>query len=307
MSENDIEDVNPRACEEILESWSASLAGGEPVAAGVREHLDGCADCRRAAAEMEQVWTRLGALAESAPTPVLRRDFDAVLASYREGMGGRFGEAAASTSSGAAAVASDGAPSATDASRAAGAAGARPLTFRRQRTVRRRMYQLGYGLAALLAGVVVGVLFRPADNHREEVAEMRGELRALHQEVALSMLQQTSASARLQGVSVGAQMARQDPQVLAALLETLATDPSPNVRLAAVDALAGRAGEPAMQLRLGEALRREESPLVQIALADALLSADGAHARQIVAPLATQTGVRKEVQQYVRQRLGMKT
>src|SRR4029079_19078860 len=163
-----------------------------------------------------------------------------------EGMGGSFGEAAT------AAAPTQGAQAGADVSR--DAAAARPLAFRRQRPVRRRIYQLGYGLAALLAGVVVGVLFRPADNHREEVGEMRGELRALHQEVALSMLQQTSASARLQGVSVGAQMARQDPQVLAALLETLATDPSPNVRLAAVDALAGRAGEPAMQLRLGEAL-----------------------------------------------------
>ncbi|HEV8240318.1 MAG TPA: hypothetical protein VGS57_13190 [Thermoanaerobaculia bacterium] len=296
MSETDSKNVNPRACEEILESWSASLAGGEPVSASVREHLESCVECAQAAEEMKQVWTRLGVLAESAPTPLLRRDFDTVLASYREGMGGRFGEAATAVSSGA--------PASADAGRAAGPA--RPLAFRRQRTVRRRLYQLGYGLAALLAGVVVGVIIRP-NSHREEVAEMRGELRALHQEVALSMLQQTSASARLQGVSVGAQMARQDPQVLSALLETLATDPSPNVRLAAVDALAGRAAEPAVQLRLGEALRREESPLVQISLADALLTADGAQARRIVAPLATQVGVRPEVRQYVRQRLGLHT
>ncbi|HET9767588.1 MAG TPA: HEAT repeat domain-containing protein, partial [Thermoanaerobaculia bacterium] len=155
-------------------------------------------------------------------------------------------------------------------------------------------------------GIVVGVFSRP-DSHREEVAEMRGELRALRQEVALSMLQQTSASARLQGVSVGALVSRQDPEVLAALLQTLATDESPNVRLAAVDALAGRAGEPAVQQRLGEALRKEASPLVQIALADALLSADGEQARRIVAPLATRVGVRQEVRQYVRQRLGMRT
>jgi HEAT repeat protein len=148
-------------------------------------------------------------------------------------------------------------------------------------------------------------MLRP-DAHRQEVAEMRGELRALRQEVALSMLQQTTASARLQGVSVGAQVARRDPEVLAALLQTLATDPSPNVRLAAVDALAARAGEPAVQGRLAEAMRRETSPLVQIALADALLSADGERARQLVAPLATEADVRPEVRQYVRQRLGMR-
>jgi HEAT repeat protein len=292
MSENE---SNPRACDEVLEAWSAALAGGEPVAAGVREHLASCADCRRAAAETERVWTRLGILTEAAPSAMLRRDFDAVLTSYREGMVVR-------SADGAAAVAGGSTPA--DASRPSAAA--RPLAFRRQRTVRRRMYQLGYGLAALLAGVVVGVIWRP-DSHREEVAEMRGELRALRQEVALSMLQQTSASARLQGVSVGAEVSRQDPEVLAALLQTLATDESPNVRLAAVDALAGRAGEPAVQQRLGEALRKEASPLVQIALADALLSADGEQARRIVAPLATRVGVRQEVRQYVRQRLGMRT
>ena len=281
--------ANPQACDEILESWSATLAGGEPLSEAVRAHLAECADCRRAAAEMEAMWKRLGVLAEAAPTAVLRRDFDAVLAGYREGMVGRPADVA-------------GAARATR--------GAAPLSFRRKRTMhrqmRRRVYQLGYGLAALLAGVVVGVFSRP-DSHREEVAEMRGELRALRQDVALSMLQQTSASARLQGVSVGAQVARQDPEVLGALLQTLATDPSPNVRLAAVDALAARAGEPAVQRQLGEALRKEASPLVQIALADALLSADGAQARRIVAPLATRVGVRQEVRQYVRQRLGMHT
>ena len=104
-------------------------------------------------------------------------------------------------------------------------------------------------------------------------------------------------------MSVGAQVARQNPEVLGALLQTLATDPSPNVRLAAVEALAVRAGEPTVQKKLGDALRKEQSPLVQMALCDALLAADGEQARRIVAPLATQAGVRKEVREYVQQRL----
>ena len=277
---------NPAECEEILESWSEATATSAPVSDRVREHLAACADCRRAAAEMERVWNGLGALAASAPSALLRRDFEGVLSGYREGMGS--------------ARPADASPAARPSE------AQRTVAFRRRRTVQRRLYQLGYGLAALLAGIVVGVVARP-EPHRREVAEMRGELRALRQDVALSMLQQTSASARLQGVSVGAQVARQDPQVLDALLETLATDPSPNVQLAAVDALAARAGEPEVQLKLGQALVREASPLVQIALADALLSADGAQARRIVAPLVSQAGVRKEVKQYVRQRLGMST
>ena len=297
---------NAGGCDAILESWSASLAGGEPLSADVQAHLTECAECRRAAAEMEEVWQRLGSLAASAPTPVLRRDFDAVLASYREGMTGARGDGAAPAAAARQPTASASESTAAPSSSRATTDAARALAFRRQRTLRRRVYQLGYGLAALLAGILVGIAIRP-DTHRREVAEMRGELRALRQEVTLSMLQQASASARLEGVSMGAQVARQDPEVLRALLQTLATDPSPNVRLAAVDALAARAGEPSVQQRLGEVLRKEASPLVQIALADALLSADGDQARRIVAPLATRAGVRQEVRQYVRQRLGSHT
>jgi hypothetical protein len=283
--------VESNECERILESWSHGLATGQRVGLEVESHLAACAECRKATAEMGRLWNALGGLADSAPSAVLRRDFEGLLAGYREGMAGRPGER-------------------LDADRPEpahrGAGGARPLAFRRRAT-QRRLYQLGYGLAALLAGIVVGVFGRPSDGHREEVAELRGELRALRQDVALSMLQQTTASARLQGVSMGAQVARQDPEVLGALLETLASDPSPNVRLAAVDALASRAGEPAVQQRLGEVLVKEPSPLVQIALADALLNADGVRARQIVAPLATRVGVRQEVKQYVQRRLGSRT
>jgi hypothetical protein len=282
-------------CNAILESWSAGLAGAEPLTAEVQAHLADCAECRRAAAEMERVWNGLGGLAASAPTAVLRRDFDAVLASYREGMTSPSLRAYEDGRGGSLPIEGQGA-----------ARFARGGAFRRQRTLRRRVYQLGYGIAAALAGILVGIAIRP-DAHRQEVAEMRSELRALRQEVTLSMLQQTSASARLEGVSAGAQLARQDPEVLRALLQTLATDPSPNVRLAAVDALAARAAEPGVQQRLGDALRKEASPLVQIALADALLSADGEGARRIVAPLATKAGVRPEVRQYVRQRLGSHT
>lgn len=278
------------ACEAILESWSAALAGGEPVPAAVESHVADCESCRQSVMELEAVWRRLGRLSEEAPSALLRRDFEGVLAGYREGLAG--GPVAADRPlHGVSAIGSR--PSAGSATR-------------RQRTVRRRLYQVGYGLAALLAGVVVGVTVRPGPD-REEVAEMRGELRALRQDVALSMMQQTSASARLQGVSDSTPMARRDPEVLQALLDTLTTDSSPNVRLAVVDALASRAAEPEVQRRLGAALFEEGSPLVQIALADALLSADGAQARRIVAPLASRAGVSREVRQYIRQRLGLRT
>ena len=43
-------------------------------------------------------------------------------------------------------------------------------------------YQTLYGLWHRSAGVVVGVVLRP-DNHREEVAEMRGRIQSMRQEL----------------------------------------------------------------------------------------------------------------------------
>ena len=149
---------------------------------------------------MEQVWNRLGGLAASAPTAVLRRDFDAVLAGYREGMTapstgqqrvGRGRPRPGGAGDGGTGVGQDAGEGVAAGGGSALCARGGPLSFRRQRTLRRRVYQLGYGLAALLAGILVGIVIRP-DAHRQEVAEMRSELRALRQDVALSMLQQTS-------------------------------------------------------------------------------------------------------------------
>jgi hypothetical protein len=126
----------------------------------------------------------------------------------------------------------------------------------------------------------------------------------MRQVLALSLLQQSTASGRLQGVSVSADVARQSPQVLQALLETLATDPNPNVRLAVVDALASRAAEPAVQQRMGQALQHEPEPLVQIAIGDALLAADGQRARQLVEPLVKNPQARPEVRQHLLARMG---
>ena len=59
----------------------------------------------------------------------------------------------------------------------------------------------------------------------------------MRQMVALSLMQEQSASERLRGVSWAMPRAVDDTEVLSALLTTVNQDPNVNVRLAAVDAL----------------------------------------------------------------------
>ena len=94
----------------------------------------------------------------------------------------------------------------------------------------------------------------------------------MRQLVALSLMQQHSASDRLRGVNYAYRAEQSDPQVLGALLTTVDHDPSVNVRLAAVDALRNFTDSPVGRNGLVHALSKQESPLVQIAILDEIVA-----------------------------------
>jgi len=129
--------------------------------------------------------------------------------------------------------------------------------------------------ALLVAGVVSGRLIdrRYFDNSAASNAEMsalRGQVEGLRELVALSLLDQSSASSRLRGVNFSVQMTQPDAQVLQSLLRAVTHDPNVNVRLSAVDALEKYAGDPDVRRALVDAIAVEDSPLVQIAIIDLL-------------------------------------
>jgi hypothetical protein len=282
---NDTSGARPLSCEQILERWTAAMAEGLTPPLELELHFADCAACARAAGELRELWDGLGHIGDDVPSAELRAGVDAMIRTWQQ---------------------MQAAPAAAPREEVPPAAPlpfpARPATGRR-RPLRRALQRYVLPLAAMLGGVLIGVAVS-RDDRRDEVAELRADMREMRQVLAISLLDQSTASGRLEGVSMGAEVARHDSRVLAALLQTLSTDSNANVRLAAVEALAPRAGEKAVQQKLGNALKREPEPLVQIALADALLSTDDAAARRLVEPLLTSGNARPEVRQYVRRRLG---
>ena len=111
----------------------------------------------------------------------------------------------------------------------------------------------------------------PGPAAANEIEELRSELHQTRQMVALSLLQQQSANDRLKGVSWSYQLQQPGREILAALLDTLMHDQNVNVRLAAVDALAQSARQPAVRQGILQALAQQDSPMVQIALIDLLV------------------------------------
>ena len=104
-----------------------------------------------------------------------------------------------------------------------------------------------------------------------DVAQLKGQVESLRQLVTLSLLEQQSPSARLQGVNYAYQMSQPDTQVEQALLHAVNHDANVNVRLSAVDALQKYAADPNVRRALVDAVPVQESPLVQVALIDLLV------------------------------------
>lgn len=280
------------SCEEILvEVTALSLerdgAGLDDLSPELREHLAGCPACRQEAEELLGLWNRLALLEAEPPEVELRERFDAVLGAYQAGLTaaqeGRAAEAPVAESE-------------------------RPRSdhepwWRRWLAAGPNL-QLAYGALALVLGVGLGALVFGRGVGTGDMRELRGEVRALNELVTLSLLDDTSATERLQGVAYGARMERPDREVLAALVSAATNDPSVNVRLAAIEALAPRASDGPVFDGLLRSLPEQDSPLVQVALVDLLLESDGEVARDAALRLARDDSTDPEVRRHVRERLG---
>jgi HEAT repeats len=141
--------------------------------------------------------------------------------------------------------------------------------FERPRpTWRRPLLEAAAIAATLVLGIAAGYRMHTTAPANQELSDLRSELSQTRQMVALSLMQQQSATDRLKGINWSYRL--QDPgnDVLKALLDTLMHDANVNVRLATVDALRQFGGQPAVRRGVVEAMARQESPMVQIALID---------------------------------------
>jgi hypothetical protein len=132
--------------------------------------------------------------------------------------------------------------------------------------------QLAWAAAAAFAigGFFAGNWFS-TERRQPEVSELRQELHNVRGMVAMSLLQQQSAVDRLRGVNYSVRLDNPDEEVVSALIQTLRSDSSVDVRLAATDALRKYSVRPQVRQSMAEALLLQDSPLVQLALIDTMV------------------------------------
>ena len=132
--------------------------------------------------------------------------------------------------------------------------------------------------AMALIGVAIGRQTVHAPAGDSQIAQLRDEVRALREMTAIALLQQTSPSDRLRGISWTGQIEQPGHEVVTVLLDTLMRDPNVNVRLSTIDALKRFADRDPVRRGTLDALNHESSPLVLVALIDFAAEINGAEA-----------------------------
>jgi anti-sigma factor RsiW len=231
-------------CEEIGELLPDYLQGSLKAEQDdlVEQHIAECGDCREEVA----IWKKLSLLPVEQPSAGSRERFEAMLRAYQTGRNDK-----------------------------ASAGFERPKRAAVWSWVRSPVGAMAWSAALLVIGIFAGNYLGNRQVHtnsdRDEILALRSEMTNMRQMVVLSMLQQQSASERLQGVSFSRREDQLDPQVMSALVHTLRYDGSVDVRLAALDALSRHGAQPQVHKGVVDALQEQQSPLVQVALIDLMV------------------------------------
>ncbi len=255
-------------CDKIQERFADYLTGDLEDAARheVQDHIALCAACRAELEDLTAVWAKLGVLPEEQPSGALRTKFYTMLEEAKKEI------------------------SAPAVQRRGLFAGWREfLTFRRP------AFAAAFSVFVLMLGIGTGWLLNGSHGGAARVSALREEAQNMRQTAALSLLSQSSASGRLQGIGYSAEVKKPDAKTLAALIDTLDTDPKPNVRLAAVDALYLFRDQPGVKDSLVRSLAVQDSPLVQVALIDLLVEIRERRAADAFRALVTSKTVNPDV------------
>ena len=198
-------------------------------------HIAQCPACAEEFRRLNETWTRLGVLSSERPTTSLTDRFYALLETEQKKPSRRsFAEAWAA--------------------------------FRL-----RPAFRFGAALVLVLAGVGGGFWFGSRGSAGERIETLSREVQDMRQSMAETLLQQASSSERLRGVGYMEKVRAPGRRTIDALLQTLDSDPSVNVRLAAADALYLFAGWPGVKEGVILSLAQQVSPSVQVALIDLLV------------------------------------
>ena len=162
--------------------------------------------------------------------------------------------------------------------------------------------KMAFGLAVLVIGIVGGRVFS-SKSYQGELNQLSTQMADMKEMMMMSMLEEQSASRRLQGLQISSDLVSENQQITDAMFVTLNNDESTNVRLAALTILASYADDPEIRAGLINSITEQESPIMQVALAELMAELQEPQAKQEFQSILEGENTPEEVKTTLRENL----
>lgn len=227
----------------------------------MESHITQCEYCRKELAKSKELMATMGGTEPAEPDEKLRNSFEQMLAREKEVLNKKYEPKVL------------------------------PLSWK-------TAFQVAASVLLLLMGYLYGE-HKGKNEAQTQIAHLEKKSEELTTEMTLAMLDNRSASKRIQAVSYSEEMKMPDEKVLRAIIARLHNDDNVNVRLSAAEALSRFQKNKLVKDAFIEALETEKNPDVQIAVIQFL-----AHVKEkrAIAPMQKLLN-EPEVPQYVKLQL----
>jgi hypothetical protein len=210
----------------------------------VDEHLSSCEACSKEVEEIESLFLELKETELEEPSENLRKSFYNMINSYTLGMDNSI---------------------------------KLPLHERALDWIdswwpKRPVVQFAVTVSVLIIGLATGLKMNMQNESEKEIVQLKTDVNQMRQTVMSSLLDQSSVTKRINGLTMTGRLENVDSQFLSTLLLLLNSDSDVNVRLAAINALSKYGDNEYVRQELLKSLGLQSSPLVQISLIDLLSS-----------------------------------
>lgn len=137
----------------------------------------------------------------------------------------------------------------------------------------RSSWRVAAAVAVLAIGIGFGLVWTNHSRQQEQILQLSTEVVETRKLLLLAMMDEASASERIQAMNVSMQEPAPDERVLEALIDRLHNDENANVRLKAAESLSGFMQLSNVADAAVQALELEDSPEIQITLIEGLTKA----------------------------------
>jgi hypothetical protein len=162
----------------------------------------------------------------------------------------------------------------------------------------RPLPRIAAAIALLIAGTFMGMLLNGGSGKRntaQQIHQLQSDVTDLRKAALLTMLKEESSSYRIQGISYADEITTPDQNVIDALIKTLNTDKSVNVRLAALYALNKFSDQRSVCDSLVGSLSIQTEPIIQITLINILVDRKEKSAARLIQQIIDNSNTMKEV------------